>query len=69
MAWTLFDGMRGWWRMDAVADYVAGMPPYQETAGQTLRASVLAARYPGAPIYRALAIESGYDPLRAVELG
>jgi hypothetical protein len=68
MAWTLFDGVRGWHR-EPVADYVVLMPPYQEAAGQTLRASVLAARYPGAPIYRALAIESGYDPLRALELG
>ena len=35
---------------------------------EALRAAVLRARYPEAPIYRQLAREVGSDPLRAVQL-
>ena len=61
---------RKWWDdiQEPVPDYVAAMPPHPQAAGQERLRASLASRYPGAPIYQAMALEAGYDPLRAVEL-
>jgi hypothetical protein len=65
---ALFGGSNRWWRTSSSAPVKEFRPRYRDPEREALRPSVLQRRYPATPIYRAMAIARGCDPLRAVEL-
>ena len=63
----LFDGLNRWWRQSPAVAVAPYRPAFPDPEIEALKSSVLLARYPDSPIYRAMAQKSGYDPLRAVQ--
>lgn len=67
---AIFDGVKGWWRQANPNPHVELGAALDAALGraETLRSSELRRRYAGSPIYRAMVLEAGSDPLSAVQL-